>query len=275
MRIFLVTPCLAFCLGCPPTESVDAGNDSVVSAIIGAAGGSLSNGAGVELEIPAGALDHDVEISIAAADSGILNAALPSGHAMQGTPYTFTPHGTNFSVAATIRLPFAGTADAVLRLDDESDSSWESMSDANFGVGLAIVQTMSFSIMVPTLYVSSGDAGYPDSSAADASSQDSSGGDARVPVDAGEPDCVVACTGDEICMWRPYDYAPNGGYWECKIPCNGDGDCPVFVPECVDSVTITGGGWWCENSGCVGIYTEFACVDNSGNPTACVNGDCQ
>jgi hypothetical protein len=114
---------------------------TTATAVIGAGGGSVEAG-GVTVTIPAGALDGDTEIGVAEV-SGIADAdfATPSG-----TAYAFTPHGAVFAEPVTIRIPQDGTGDLAMRLDDESDTSWELVPNTTFGADYAEFEVSSFSV---------------------------------------------------------------------------------------------------------------------------------
>ncbi len=112
---------------------------------IGADGGSVT-GAGAEVMVPAGALEADVEISVASVD--VSDAELPEGFELAGDPIAFTPHGTSFEEAVTLTLPYDSDADSltILRLDDEDDTTWEVVQGGSFDDGVATVEVNSFSI---------------------------------------------------------------------------------------------------------------------------------
>lgn len=118
------------------------------TAIIGSGGGTITTSAGITLDIPPGATSGDVEISIGDVAPEQLAASVPAETLLRSTPQRFTPHGTQFNTPVTITLPYGGTANAVLRLDDEDDTTWEVVSGATFGGTSATFQTSSFSVYV-------------------------------------------------------------------------------------------------------------------------------
>jgi hypothetical protein len=76
---------------------------------------ALDDGAGVN--IPAGALSDDTEISI---ESSEPSADLPEFDSVQGLAYEFGPDGTTFDVPVELTLPLVGTPGA----DEEAVVSW-------------------------------------------------------------------------------------------------------------------------------------------------------
>ncbi|MBN1948019.1 MAG: hypothetical protein JW797_20290 [Bradymonadales bacterium] len=97
-------------------------------------------------DIPTGALSETIEIGIAQTTTDV---PLPSGYELRGEVFAFTPHGTTFAQPVTITLPYSGSSDGlvVLHLDDDSDTSWEILTTATFGGGIATLQVDSFSLM--------------------------------------------------------------------------------------------------------------------------------
>jgi hypothetical protein len=76
---------------------------------------SLDDGAGVD--IPAGALSDDTEISI---ESSEPDDSLPAFDSIQGLAYEFGPDGTTFDMPVELKLPLVGTPGA----DEEAVVSW-------------------------------------------------------------------------------------------------------------------------------------------------------
>lgn len=58
------------------------------------------------------------------------------------------PHGTTFAVPVLIHLPFSGTPTdpVILRLDDETDQTWETLFDGSFEDSVATLEASQFSI---------------------------------------------------------------------------------------------------------------------------------
>jgi hypothetical protein len=111
---------------------------------IGADGGTVTQG-NASVEIPEGALSEPIKIAVAASD---VNVAPPDGYVLAGPPFAFTPHGTRFDAPVTLTLPYTSSsaALAVLRLDDEDDTSWEVVDGGTFAKGSATLDVTSFSI---------------------------------------------------------------------------------------------------------------------------------
>lgn len=131
----------AFCLllgaGC---------DDPSGSTSIGPEGGEVRGG-GARVDVPAGALSGDVEIGVAAV-SGV--ATLPSGFEAAGPAIAFTPHGTTFASPARLELPHDGSATGAMRLDDESDTTWEPLTPAELTGELVLLDVARFSVIVAT-----------------------------------------------------------------------------------------------------------------------------
>jgi hypothetical protein len=71
----------------------------------GVSSGTINGPGGAQLVVPAGALATAVDLQIALATAGA--PALPAtGFDAAGAVYAITPHGTAFSVPATVRIPF-------------------------------------------------------------------------------------------------------------------------------------------------------------------------
>lgn len=129
-----------------PEESI------VVEESVGEDGAILdaSNGEHtVVLEIPAGALGEDVDIRVETAEIEDLAATIDEFADVSGTSWVFTPHGTTFENQIVITLSHDGAADAVLRLDDENDSTWEMVPNVNFGLNTLSFMSNTFSVYVP------------------------------------------------------------------------------------------------------------------------------
>ena len=146
------------------------------------AGGTIVAG-DTEVIIPPGAVASDVTLTVAAASSSI--AALPTEVDAAGAAVAFTPHGTTFATPVTLKIAYTGAADTVLRLADESDTTWEVVEGAVFEGGVATFQTSTFSIYVATNRCG----GLCDHAA----------GVCGVPNSGGKHgDCVSACTAEGI-----------------------------------------------------------------------------
>lgn len=85
---------------------VGCGSESPTrSELIGSAGGMIEH-EGVALEIPAGALDEEIEISISTSSE-----AAPEGYAAHSPVYVFEPDGLQFAVPAEVSITFQGDVD--------------------------------------------------------------------------------------------------------------------------------------------------------------------
>ena len=133
-------------------ETGEPTEPTIVTEIVGEEGGILERVSGddtVNLDIPAGALTEDVEITIESVQIEDLSAAIEEFADISGTSWVFTPHGTTFDVGITFTLSQDGAADAVLRLDDELDTSWEMISDVSFDQNTLSFMNNTFSVYVP------------------------------------------------------------------------------------------------------------------------------
>ncbi len=101
------------------------------------------------VEIPAGALAADTTVGITQADPAAI-APEPDQMDLVSRPVILTPHGTTFSTPVTLKLAFNSTAPAanlvVMRLDNETDTSWEIVPGGTFENGKATIQVTHFSI---------------------------------------------------------------------------------------------------------------------------------
>ena len=124
----------------------DAPPPSETSATLGAAGGTLNGPDGVQLIVPAGALAQDTLIRIARTGTGA--PALPDGYTASTPSYEFTPHGLNFLLPVTIRMPYvapAGAAHADLFMATPG-ADWQAMQ-ATVSNGMASWSRLSFSYL--------------------------------------------------------------------------------------------------------------------------------
>ena len=94
-----------------PRETGDSGTSTIppegasASATVGASGGALTLG-DLDLVIPPGALESDVEITVT-----VTSEAVPGSFTGFSPVYRFEPAGTTFAAPVEVRLPFAGDAD--------------------------------------------------------------------------------------------------------------------------------------------------------------------
>jgi PKD repeat protein len=85
--------------------STPATQESAVSGTIAPNGGSLTASSGVQLSVPAGAVQQPTTLSVSPV-AEVSAPALPTGGAKVGTILRLQPHGTTFSVPVTLRVPF-------------------------------------------------------------------------------------------------------------------------------------------------------------------------
>ncbi len=142
--LYLGVACvLGLLVSCSDSDSGEP-SPNTDSTQIGSRGGTVTQGK-ASVEVPAGALASAAKITVAA--SGV-DVAPPAGYVLAGPPIAFTPHGLSFEKAVTLTLPFDSSSDtlAVLRLEDEADTSWEVVEGGKFEGGLATLEVTTFSI---------------------------------------------------------------------------------------------------------------------------------
>jgi alpha-tubulin suppressor-like RCC1 family protein len=117
---------------------------------IGASGGTVMGPSGAQVLIPPAALATNTAIAITQSNSGA--PPLPPGFNSFGAVFAFTPHGTNFAVAATVNVPFdpaslpAGATPVLYKTN--AQNQWEAVAGATFSGGMASAQVSSFSFFV-------------------------------------------------------------------------------------------------------------------------------
>lgn len=208
----------------------DGGPTVDVDGPVGPEGGTLSND-GATVTVPAGALSGEVMIEAARMDAAQISALPEATHedfesaaALTDGVFVLTPHGTSFSVPAEVELAFTGEANVVLRLDDESDTSWEIVGDAVVEGGRARFTTSGFSIYAVAsamlncqrqfcLSLAS-QSGGPECGLVD----DNCGGQVDVIYDCGLPACGEGMGCSET----------N----QCEAGCVSDFDCQTTTAEC-------------------------------------------
>jgi ZU5 domain len=112
------------------------------SAVIGAAGGTLTGPDGVQVVIPPGALSADTTIGIARSSAGAPAALADTPIA--GSPYEFTPHDLVFNLPVTIRMPLPSGADGSALFMASPGEDWQAI-DATVSAGVAEWTRNSFS----------------------------------------------------------------------------------------------------------------------------------
>lgn len=112
------------------------------SAVIGAAGGTVTGPDGVQVVIPAGALGADTTIGIARSSAGAPPTFADNPPA--GGIYEFTPHNLVFNLPVTIRMPLASGADGSVLFMASPGEDWQTI-DATVTAGVAEWTRNSFS----------------------------------------------------------------------------------------------------------------------------------
>jgi uncharacterized delta-60 repeat protein len=124
---------------------------SIPVGTIGPAGGTVTGPAGARVVVPAGALTQNTAIAIAQSSSGA--PLLPTGMTAAGDILAFTPHGTTFAAAATLRVPFdpsrvpAGVTPTLLKTN-AAQNAWEVVSGTTVDGSTLNGQVTSFSYLV-------------------------------------------------------------------------------------------------------------------------------
>jgi hypothetical protein len=138
--------------GGPEDSGADTGPNEASLEITPAAGGTLTFGS-TTVTVPAGAVSQPTTITLKSVDPASV-AGLPSNFVSVGPMVALLPHGLTFSQPVTVTLGHTSTAPTstlgVLSLDDEADTSWESVSQPTITATTATFQTTTFSIKVPT-----------------------------------------------------------------------------------------------------------------------------
>lgn len=128
----------------------NGGDDGPPAVVIGSAGGTVVGPDGVTVVIPAGALSADTSLRITAADRATM-LSLPAGVSAGGPAYDLLPHGTRFSVPATLSIP-RGAADppagmSILKTNAEG-TGWLQLTTTTTGTThAALISTFSSSMM--------------------------------------------------------------------------------------------------------------------------------
>ncbi len=82
---------------------------TAATAVIDSAGGTLTGPDGVQVVVPAGALDQTTTIGIAISSAGA-PTSFPENYTPAGSIYEFTPHDVIFNAPVTIRMPVPANA---------------------------------------------------------------------------------------------------------------------------------------------------------------------
>ena len=115
--------------------------------VIGVAGGTISEGSGASVIVPAGAIDSDTTIRIAMDSTGA--PALPVDLTAAGNTYVITPHGGNFAQAVEVRIPVPAVTllpTQELKLAKaQPGGEWELLMDSEVSQGTLVGKVTSFS----------------------------------------------------------------------------------------------------------------------------------
>ena len=139
--------------------SACGGGDDVVGTggppTVGAAGGTVGGPDGARVEFPPNALAGEVTVRIAKNANGA--PPLPADLVRAaGDVYAITPHGGDFAVPATVRIPVVqlpadGAEQLLLLTAEPGDTQWRVLAGAGYESGRMVAQTQHFSYFVPVL----------------------------------------------------------------------------------------------------------------------------
>jgi alpha-tubulin suppressor-like RCC1 family protein len=191
----------------------------------------LSSGA--KVEIPEGALTKEANIAVRELEQ---SKRLPSEVDAASKAYAFEPHGTTFEKPVKISIPIdEDAADlSVMKLDDDKDTTWERVPDAEKRDDALVVEVESFSIyraVRPASAQPSMDAGQeqdaapePEPDAAD--EQDANADAAAEPNDAGDATAADACAIDrDACTPGTITQLSAGSQHACALYSTGEVYC--------------------------------------------------
>jgi hypothetical protein len=120
----------------------------VAEEVTAAEGGEVALDDGAGVNIPAGALSDDTEISI---ESSEPSADLPELDSVQGLAYEFGPDGTTFEVPVELTLPLVGAPgadqEAVVSWLNTDTNQWEDL-DTTATRDAVIAETTHFTLFV-------------------------------------------------------------------------------------------------------------------------------
>ncbi len=122
-----------------------------VSRTIDENGGEVALGNEAWVTIPPGALDSALVIKITR-EPDPLNP--PANYVSKGFAYSFTPHRYPFNLPVTIGVTYDSEAadPGMMRLDDDTDASWEPVGSADCTEGTATCESSTFSILSVTSF---------------------------------------------------------------------------------------------------------------------------
>lgn len=231
---------------------------------------------------------------------------------VSSAPYVLKPHGTQFKKGVEVTLPVAKNRDSeklvVAWLEDEKDTQWKTLGKPEVKGGVAKIAIDHFSVLVLLERTSDGAGGGAEPGDEDGPSGDGEGpgpggegrfdagvGSVEEKPDAGgsnRADAGVAGDGDndapvvsvvdsalcggceagQECVQTKY--AQEESYFSCKIPCATSEQCGAVTTWCEDGQTRMVSFPVCSGGYCGYPASSTACVDDLGNPTACVDGAC-
>jgi hypothetical protein len=131
--------------------------DRVAEQPVGPAGGTVSTGGGVSVEVPPGALAGEVTVTIDA----LGEIAPPEGTVTFGDAYLLGPEGTTFAEPVKVTLPWSGIVPqgkrVVLARQPAAGGDWVLMTDgAGANETRVWAETTSFSRWVPVIACEAG-----------------------------------------------------------------------------------------------------------------------
>lgn len=136
---------VALAAACASKVDSSHSDHSVTTQVTPQTGATLTVGDEARIDVNAGSVTEAKSLQVAAVDADTLAAPVPE---VATQPYAFTPHRTTFEKPVTVTLRAATNANAVLRLDDENDSTWEVVDGVTFANGTATFQTNHFCIYI-------------------------------------------------------------------------------------------------------------------------------
>jgi len=147
------------------------------------------------VEIPRGALDEEVEISIKVVEPPV---SIPDKYKLAGEIYECTPHGLDFKKPINLEIGYKDRTDdtfRVLYLSDDKDKSWEVLGSPSFNESIAHLKVDHFSYYTVVYEDAGTSASFADSG------EQASGAGGSGDIDAGRStatgDGATSVTGGE------------------------------------------------------------------------------
>jgi len=222
-------------------------DNNVTGTMIGPEGGTVTGAGGVLLQIPAGALDHKVEIWIETATGS------PAGFNLAGGVYEFGPAGTVFAEPVEIKLPYDESS---VQGPESGVRVWWALSmDGDWAPLEGSADTTQNTATGLATHFSFGAPGEPETCQPDCAGRECG------PDGCGDT-CPPGCGAGETCN-------ESTGTCECAPDCTdkqcGDDGCGGDCGTC-------GAGQLCSPAGaCVDCLTEADCLFLQ----LCTDGLCQ